>query len=65
MKLLTSAESLNIERVCKIIKTLNNKVSLFESFDVEAVCRSEFLLALTQVVENPLTSQSKIYTLTG
>ena len=50
MKILARAEALRIERACNIIEALNNNVSLFESFDVEAVRRSKFQLALTQVV---------------
>ena len=47
VKILASAEALTIERACKIIEMLNNNVSLFESFDGEAVHRSESLLVLT------------------
>ena len=50
VKVLTRVETLNIERACNIIETLNNDISLLEKFDVEAVSISEFLLALTKVV---------------
>ena len=50
VKVLTRVETLNIERACNIIKTLNNTASLFERFTVEAVRRSKFLLVLAQVV---------------
>ena len=50
VNVLVSTEALNIERACNIIEALNNSVSLFASFGVKAVCKNEFLLALTQVV---------------
>jgi hypothetical protein len=47
VEVLARAETLGIGRACKIFEILNNDVSLFENFDVEAVRKSKFLLALT------------------